>query len=161
MTLSGTAKMSLWAIVTLSSHSYYMRDNLGIAETVTVNRWSLYCPPNPVSNCNGVAEWHAPHSPGWRPACWPPPCRRPCGWFGSSAKSQAPRALNRKYHFQFSPLTKFVNSNIGRESSFPVSVESRPAMQPSKQTAKAAADVAEHKQEMSSLNLNLSLHACL
>ena len=55
-------------------------------------------------------------------------------------------------------ITKPVNSDSGRQSSLYVSVASRPAMRPAKQTAEAAA---KHKQEMSSLNLNLSLQACL
>ena len=54
--------------------------------------------------------------------------------------------------------SKPVNSYLGWESSFPVSVASKPAKWPSKQTAKAAA---VHKQEVSSLNLNLSLRAWL
>ena len=53
---------------------------------------------------------------------------------------------------------KLVNWNLGWESSFPVSVESIQAMQPSRQATDA---VAEHKQEVSSLNLNLSLRAWL
>ena len=52
---------------------------------------------------------------------------------------------------------KPVNSNLGQESSFPVSFASRPARRPSKQTTEAAA---EHKQEVSSLNPNLSSQAC-
>ena len=49
-----------------------------------------------------------------------------------------------------------LSTQIGWESSFHVSVASRPAMRHSKQTAKSAA---EHWQEMSSLNLNYSLQA--
>ena len=55
-----------------------------------------------------------------------------------------------------SVATKLVNSNLGLESSFPVSVASRPVRRPSKQPALAAA---EHKQEISYLNLHLSLQA--
>ena len=52
--------------------------------------------------------------------------------------------------------TKLVNSNLGYESSFPVSVVSRPATRPSKQPAKATAG---QKQDVSSLNPNLDLQA--
>ena len=51
---------------------------------------------------------------------------------------------------------ELVNSNLGWESSINVAFVSRPVTWASKQTAKAAM---EHKQEMSSLNLNLSLQA--
>ena len=51
-----------------------------------------------------------------------------------------------------------VNYDLSWEKSFPVSDASRPARRPSKQTAQEAA---EHKQEVSSLNINLSLLACL
>ena len=57
-----------------------------------------------------------------------------------------------------SRTTYLVNSNLGCESSFPDSVASRPATRASKQTALAAA---EDQQEISSLNLDLSLQACL
>ena len=50
-------------------------------------------------------------------------------------------------------MTKHVNSNVGCETSFPVSVVFTPATLPSKQTAQAAAD---HKQEVSSLNFNFN-----
>ena len=50
-------------------------------------------------------------------------------------------------------VNKSVNSNVGWENSFPVSVAFIPATMPSKQTAQAAA---EHKQEVKSLNLNFS-----
>ena len=53
-------------------------------------------------------------------------------------------------------ITKLVNSYVGWVTSFPVSVAFTPATLPSKQTAQTAA---EHKQEVSSLNLNFSLHA--
>ena len=53
-------------------------------------------------------------------------------------------------------IDKLVNSNLGCETSFPVSAASRPFTRLSKQTTIAAA---EHKQEMSSINLNLSLKA--
>ena len=49
--------------------------------------------------------------------------------------------------------TKLVNSNVGRDTSFPVSVAFTPATLPSKETAQAAA---ENKQEVKSLNLNFS-----
>ena len=52
-------------------------------------------------------------------------------------------------------VTKLINSNVVRESSFPISVLSTLA-QPSEQTAKAAV---EHKEEVTSLNLHLSLQA--
>ena len=55
-------------------------------------------------------------------------------------------------------MTKFVNSNLGWESSFPVCVASRPSTWPWKQTAEAAV---EPKQEVITLNLNSSLQACL
>ena len=58
----------------------------------------------------------------------------------------------RKWH----GMTKLVNSNVGWETSFPVSVAFKPATLPSKQTAQAAA---EHKQKVKSLNLNFSSHA--
>ena len=50
-------------------------------------------------------------------------------------------------------MCKLVNSNVGSETSFPVSVVFAPAKLPSKQTAQAAA---EHKQEVKSRNLNLN-----
>ena len=50
-------------------------------------------------------------------------------------------------------INKVVNSNVGGEASFPDYVAFTPATLPSKQTAQAAA---EHKQELSSLNLNFS-----
>ena len=54
-------------------------------------------------------------------------------------------------------VSKLVNSNLGWESLFPVFVASRLAARPSKQIAKAAT---EHKQEVSSHNINFSLQAC-
>ena len=51
-----------------------------------------------------------------------------------------------------SVTSKLVNSNVGWETSFPVSVEFTPASLPSKQTAQA-------NQEVKSLNLNFSYHA--
>ena len=50
-------------------------------------------------------------------------------------------------------LIKSLNSNVGWETSFPVSVAFAPAPLPSKQTAQAAA---EHKQEVKSLSLKFS-----
>ena len=50
-------------------------------------------------------------------------------------------------------IPKLANSNVGGETSFPVSVAFTPAALPSKLTALAAV---EHKQEVSSLNLNFS-----
>ena len=49
-------------------------------------------------------------------------------------------------------MSKLVNSNVGWETPFPVSVAFTPATLPSKQIALAAA---EHKQEVRSHNLNL------
>ena len=50
-------------------------------------------------------------------------------------------------------INKLVNSNVGWETSYPVSVALTPATLPSKHAAQAAA---EHKQEMKFLNLNFS-----
>ena len=35
-------------------------------------------------------------SPEWMRACWRRPCRRPCGWSGSSPTSPEPRACKQK-----------------------------------------------------------------
>ena len=63
------------------------------------------------------------------------------------------KSASRLENAESSLITKLVNSNIGLETSFPVSVVFTTATLPSKQTAQAAA---EHKQEVSSLNLNFS-----
>ena len=53
-------------------------------------------------------------------------------------------------------ICKLVNSNVGWESSFPVSVVSRPAMRPSKQTAKAAT---QHRQKVISLSTYIRVNS--
>ena len=52
-------------------------------------------------------------------------------------------------------MSKGVNSNVSWDTSFPFSVVFTPATLPLKQTVQAAA---KHKQEVKSLNLNLSNH---
>ena len=58
----------------------------------------------------------------------------------------------------FTQYCVIVNSNVGWETSFPLSVAFTPATLPSKQTDQTAAD---HKQEVRSLNLNFSYYAWL